>query len=156
MGFASYLEDLINRYYEGIAEIEGNIKKSSDEKLPITSLDRQAQSVLLLCRNLLQEVHETLDLMTDPEVDISREYERLRKEVREKNIRIVDMKSKTEFLISHHLSQLEELEKYYERQMASLEDKHQKNIARAKKEAVDEAERKFIEFGDEFREELGY
>jgi len=156
MGYASYLEDIINRFNGEISFVQENIEKLNIDNQTRKQLVKQSESLLALCKNTLNEVNTVLDLVTDPEVDISREYERLKKEVRHKNIIIYNMKSKIESLSIEHKDNIEKLIRNYESKIIALKNNHRKDIANAKREATDYAQKMFIEYGDEFREELGY
>src|SRR4051812_28956370 len=96
MGYASYLEDVIDRLTDDLNALRSSIggtgkKKRSDRQ------DRQhAIALLRMCEKALGELTKNLDLVTDPALDWPAANEALQKELTQSGDRIKELEGTLE------------------------------------------------------------
>ena len=78
MGYASYLEDILER-----SKLDLDMATSALKEPDITHVNREdALRVLESAKVLLREIHQTLDLATDPQLNLAHEIEQQRAVIR--------------------------------------------------------------------------
>ena len=78
MGFASYLEDILERSNRDLDKATSALKESSLNH----ANQRDALHVLANAKALLGRIHQTLDLATDPQLDLAHEVKEQREAIR--------------------------------------------------------------------------
>src|SRR5438093_3793176 len=94
MGFASLMEDIVDRLTDDFNSLKHSISGGSGTRKRTAEYNHQhALALLKVCEETIRELNRNLDLVTDPVLDLPRRVKDLEKAAKEHD-RIVDQLQK--------------------------------------------------------------